>query len=519
MSHTTTIPASWPARRETTERRKAGPVFSPFLSFLFREKANRIFGCIALAAGVVQFIIFKTLYPFPDFLVDSYNYIDTASLHLSVNVWPVGYGKFLAIIHLISHSDLLLVGVQYFLLEAALSYFFFSVLYLYRPGKKTRIALFIFFFFNPLFLYLSNCVLSDALFATLSILFITQFLWMLHKPRLASVIIQGLIIGIACTIRYAAIYYPLVMIAGLLLSRNRPAVKVGGSVLSLALIIPFLLFTRQKTKELTGTAQLSVFGGWQLANNALYMYDHIRVDSLLLPKETLGFNRMAAEFFKTIPDSLRNTSTFQGAFFIAAPYAPLQRYLGQQNSSNEVGSQFAAWGKVSPVYDAFGRSLITQHPLDYGKYFLWGNLKKYFQPPLEKFESYNMRLNTVPTPVQDWFDYITPDVLAVSPTFQASLFFIYPSLFMMLNICFLGMMVWLVVSRRYRELPGSFWRAAILISVFLGLNAGFSVVAAPVVLRYQVVPMIVLFTFSVLLLDFPDKKKGQKVTHRLKPII
>lgn len=511
MNHSTTIPASWQAKRGTMTTRKVGKLYSPFLTFLYQKKANRILGCVALTAGIVQLIIFKTLYPFPDFMVDSYNYIGTASLHLPVNIWPVGYGKFLALIHQISHSDLLIIAIQYFLLEAALSYLFFTILYLYRPGKKTRTLLFLFFFFNPLFLYVSNCILSDAIFAALSILFLVQFLWMLHKPALSQVIIQGVIIGMAFTVRYTALYYPLVTVAGLLLSRHQPAVKAWGSVLGIGLIIPFVLVTQQKTKELTGTGQFSVFGGWQIANNALYMYSHIIVDSTLLPKETLALNGLATQFFKTVPDSQRNLAVFQGSFFIAAPYAPLQRYMGQENAVNETGDQFKAWAKVSPVYSAFGQSLIARHPLAYSRYFLWPNLKKYFQPSLEKFESYNMGMNTVPTNVQDWFGYITPDVLAVSSTFQGALFFLYPSLFLVLNLYFLGMMVWLLGSRRFRILPARFWKATIILSIFLGLNAGFSILAEPVVLRYQIVPMIVLFTFSLLFLDFMDRKKQQKI--------
>jgi len=168
--------------------------YPEWLTSVFHQKTIQRYILIALLGGAGQFTIFKIFYPFPDFISDSYSYIDTNMYDMGANLWPIGYSKFLMLIHGISHSHVFLIFSQYLLLEFSLIYFFISILYLYSPSRITQIILFIFLFFNPLFIYISNAVLSDALFASLSIIFLSQFLWMLHKPTLAQVIIQGIII-------------------------------------------------------------------------------------------------------------------------------------------------------------------------------------------------------------------------------------------------------------------------------------------------------------------------------------
>lgn len=476
-----------------------GSIDNTFHYFVFHEKRNKMLLLIALVGSILQFIIFKVLYPFPDFISDSWSYIATNIYRMDVNLWPIGYSKFLWIVHQISHSDTFLIAVQYLILETCLFYFFITINYLYRPPKISLLILFIFLLFNPMFLYLSNCVLSDALFSSLTLVFLAQFLHMLNRPTISQVLIQGIIIGIAFTIRYTAIYYPFIAITGLLLARHKPITKIWGALIGLALMLPFILYTKQKTKEITGTAEFSVFGGWQIANNALYMYDHISVDSNKLPYETRSLDRMSRKFFEKTPPSSEELAALPGTYFIKVPWAILKPYMAYRYAFANPKEQFWAWGQVSPVYNKYGSYLITHYPIDFVRYYLWLNTKNYFLPHLEKFGSYNVEISTVPPDVQDWFDYITPDVYAVSVNFQGKLFYIYPILFSTLNVYFVVCIAWILLTGRFRKLNPHSKLTLIFASIFLSLNFGFSVFATPVVLRYQVVPLIILFTFTLLL--------------------
>lgn len=483
----------------------AGGAKPSFVQFIWLPGAHREYCLIALVGTIVQFIAFKQFYPFPDFISDSYSYIDTAALHMPVNLWPVGYAWFLSLVHAVSHWDTFLVGTQYFLLQGSLFYFFFTLLYLFNPSRSSRVALFIFLQINPLFLYLSNCVLSDALFAALSIVLFAQWLWMLHRPTLGRWLLQGALIGIAFTIRYTAIYYPLVTLVVFLMSRYPIRLKITGPLLSVVCMIVFIFYTREKTREITGTPEFSVFGGWQLANNALYMYDHIQVDSTQLPANTRELDKMTRQIFAMLPDSARHFSHFTGGYFLKVPYSPLKQYLFQRYTFNDAPGQFRAWGQVSPIYHSYGNTLIKQHPGAFILYYMLPNSRNYIIPPLEKFDNYNLMTTTVPTGVQDWFDYTTPEVTAASFTIQGKLLYIYPLTFLILNVYFAGTFIWLILTGKFRRLPTLLRKGLVLGGIFILLNFGFSVFAAPVVMRYQVIPLILLFACSVLLLQYTDR--------------
>lgn len=478
------------------------PTGTPFLSFILNSRYNKMYLLIALAGGLLQFTIFKILYPFPDFISDSYSYIETNLYDMKVNLWPIGYSKFIGWVHVISSSHLFLVWVQYLILEIALLYFFYSVLYLYKLSKTNTVVLFVFLFFNPMFLYLSNCVLSDAIFCAITLTLFTQYLWMYHQPRLSNLIIQTLLIGVAFTIRYTAIYYPLVSIVAIILSGYKLPVKLAAMAAPWLLIIPFIIYTQQQTKKVTGTAEFSVFGGWQIANNALYMYDHIQVDSTKLPEGTLELDRLARRYFKAVPPEKRILSEVQGTFFIKVPNAILKPYLAMHMQGYDEPTGFKAWGMVSPVYKAYGTYLIKHYPFSFARHYMWLNTKNYFIPYPEKFGYYNIGMRQVWEPARVWFNLKSNDItLAPSIEFQGYVFFLYPLFFMVLNVYFVFLLGYFLFSGYIKYNPRGLNAAIIAVTAFLLINFGFSVFATPVVLRYQIVPMILLVYFSLLLTE------------------
>ena len=478
-----------------------------FLHFIVGEKRSGIFLFIVLIGSAFQFVLFKLLYPFPDFISDSYSYIATNLYDLKVNLWPIGYSKFILLVHAISPTDTFLVYCQYFILQGTLLYFFYTVLYLFQPSKTFTNILFLFLFFNPIFLYLSNCVLSDALFCSLSILWFTQLIWTLYKPKAYHIISIALLIGFLFTIRYTAIYYPLVSAFALLISRQKTLSKIAGSLAPLIFIIPFIIYTKQKTKEVTGTSEFSVFGGWQLANNALYMYDYIKVDSTQLPPEFRPLDRMTKQYFNIVHPRFKDFSPFPGTYFIKVHYAPLKQYMLRYVKSEDGNWGFREWGKVSPLYNAYGSYLIKKYPFQFARYYLLLNTKNYFIPHLEKFNLYNIGENEVWPEAATWFQYKTTAIAVVSKELQGSIFFIYPTLFLLLNFFFLYAFISLVLARSKFKYDQFRYKAVILTAVLLLTNFGFSVLATPVVLRYEVFPMILLFTFSLLIMQLLNNTK------------
>ena len=160
---------------------KQSPSSASFKDYVFTE--NKVYLLVMLGIMLVEFIVFKICYPFPDFFSDSYSYIRAAYLHLDVNIWPIGYSRFLALFHhWISHSGSALITFQYLVWCSSALYFYFTVTYFYPTGKNTRIFLNLFLFFNPLFFYTTNYVTSDILFISMSTVWLTLLIWTSTAP-------------------------------------------------------------------------------------------------------------------------------------------------------------------------------------------------------------------------------------------------------------------------------------------------------------------------------------------------
>src|SRR5882724_1377057 len=338
-----------------------------FWAFI-RRPENRKSLLWALGISVVYFIGFKLLYPYPDFFSDSYSYLFAAYAHLDVSIWPIGYSKFLAGVHHITYSDTALVAIQYLLVQLSALYFYFTIIYFYHTSNLTRQVLFYFLFANPLSLYLCNTINSDALFGALSIAWFTQLLWVIKRPKKYLIITQALLVFLCFTIRNNAYYYPLVAAVAFLLSRQNNWYKLAGIVMPILFLAPFILYTQHKVYQLTGTKQFSLFTGWQLANNALYIYDQISIDPEELPTpEAKELNLIAQEFFKnTKADEWRDgLESYVGNFFIRQPEAPLKQFYSRHFQSKNEFEGVVNWGKASAAMEPFGKTVILNNPVPY----------------------------------------------------------------------------------------------------------------------------------------------------------
>lgn len=482
-----------------------------FIDFIIKTSSNRRYLLIAMAGTIVEFIIFKLLYPFADFFGDSYSYIYAAQANLDINIWPIGYSKFLRLFHFITHSDTALVAFQYFFLELTCFYFFFTVLYFYNPSKTSQVILFVFLFFNPLFLYISNYVNSDPLFAAISMWWFTELIWIIQKPKAYQIVVQAVLLFLCFTVRNNAYYYPLVTVLAFALSQQRAWKIILGVSLGIALIIPFILFTREAAYKLTGARQFSLFTGWQLANNALYMYGHIQVDnSKLSTLEARELDTLAKHFYSQVNLSEFDTylNIYGANFFIRQPEAPLKRYMRHHYRPHSEQELIADWGKSSVAFESFGKYLISHYPFAFARHFMLRNTKNYFIPPLEKLEVYNLGQDEVDPLAAQWFDYKTTKVSAISKEFQNSILYIFPVAFALLNFYCIGGIVLLFVQKKIPSLEPPLAKNMLLSGFFLILNMLFCITTTIIVLRYEFFPMIICLALSLAILDKLNKREA-----------
>jgi hypothetical protein len=480
--------------------------------FVWQIPENRKLLLLSLVISLLSFILFKLLYPFPDFISDSYSYLFAAYAHLNVSVWPIGYSKFLSFFHSLTYSDLALVAFQYFFMQFAGIWFFFTILYFYHSNKTTRVLLFLFLFVNPLSLYLCNTINSDALFAALSIFWFAELIWIIHRPRIYQVFVQAVLLLLCFTVRNNAYYYPPIAIITFIVSRHKSIIKWAGSVLPLLLIGLFITWTQNSAKKLTGVSQFSLFTGWQLANNALYIYDQIEVDSNTLPtSQARELNRTTIAYFKHVNQAVYRDylEDYVGNFFIRQPEAPLKQYFSRHFAPrNEMGT-IVAWAKCSAAFEPFGKSIIMHHPFAYFQFFMIPNFRHYMVPPLSHLEKYNYGENDIDPIAKYWFHFPSLQIHCFSHSFQGFLL-IYSALFLIGNLYFGWQWISYMIKTRIFPIGSSLNPTYWLITIFVICNIIFSLASTVNILRYQITSMILLLTFASVLSDYLEERAHQE---------
>ncbi len=474
-----------------------------FLKDIWRDKENRI--CLILAgtmAGILLAIILK-LYPFPNFLPDSYSYIDAAHNNVNINMWPVGYSKFLRLISVFNQSDTALVIVQYALLQAAILFFLFSIKYLLQPGKWTMRLLLAFLVLNPLWLYIANFVSSDALFSTCSLLWLTSLFWLLYRPSGKMFIFHALVLGFVFSVRYNALYYPFISILVVLLVKG----KFKEQLLKLAIvIIPvgwFAIYTTLTFKERLGIATFSPFGGWQMGSNALFMYAHIApVDRAPVPKQFARIHTITVKHMDSLNHLKQRPDQELGIYYLWDDKAPLKLYLIERYKRDSTTPYLKQWASVSNLYGQYGSWLIREHPGAFLRYYIWPNFINYYSPPIEFLGMVNMGSDTVDPGAVAWFGYKSNKVHHFSKNKDIIITSIFPTLLAMINVIFcFGFLGFIFLGGFSKISP--YYRKVLWIVLLIWLsNLGFSVLASPIVLRYQAFPFIFTLVFGCLLLEF-----------------
>ena len=472
-----------------------------FSHFVFKLRENRAFLMLAIALIVIQFVVFKFFYPFANYMPDSYSYIEAAWSNSAINTWPIGYSKFLRIFSTFFQSDLPVLFFQYIFLQLSVLYFIYTLIYFLRPTKLVRGVLIFFFLINPLFLFISNYISADAIFTAISLIWIVQIIWLLFKPSPVIVWLHGIVLFLAFATRYNALYYPVIGILILSLIRISWKTKLQGIAIILVLIGGSVWHSANKYKELTDKRQISSFGGWQLAANALFAYSHVKNDMESPPAKFATLHRVVKLHLDSLSHVKNRPDSALGIYYLWG--GPLISYLSIKYSKDTITPYFKKWSSLAPLYGEYGEYLIKRYPVAYARYFLWPNVLNYSVPPFEFLSMYNMKVDSVGQLAKDWFGYKSLRVKSYSKDIKVVS--IYPAMVAIINILFLGGLIGFVVVKGFRIATRNFVKVLVLIFVVWLANFCFSIMASPIVLRYQLFPMVLIFSVGVLLVEFISK--------------
>lgn len=471
-----------------------------FTQFLFHNRWNRIILYLAAAAIIIQFAIFKYLYPFANFIhSDSFFYLDAARENLTIATYPIGYSKFLRLVSVFAKPDLVLVSLQYLLIQCSTLFLLFTIFYFYNTGKVIQVVLLCFMIVNPLFLHLGNMISSDGLFLALSTAWLALLLWIIYKPSNKIIYWHSVILFAAFTVRYNAMIYPFISLFAFGLSNLSLRKKILGLGLGLILIGWFMGISMYQYKKLTGYWQFSPFGGWLLASNAMYAYRE--VDSTDLQSLPLKF-RALDNMIRNYHGIHRNVEFgWPGVAYMWDSDFPLLQYPDSLLKKDAPATLLKKWASMGPFYSSYGSYIIKKYPVHFLRYYIWPNSQKYFHPPVEFLGYYNTAQPTVPELVVKWFGYTNNQVKTRMKSGEAWSLRHCRRLVSIANLSMLLMLLSYLLLKGWKYSP-SFNKIILLAGFAWLVNAAFIIFTCAAALRFQTFPVLLSVTFSLLLIDW-----------------
>lgn len=479
-----------------------------FKDFLFKNKRNKTILILAGVAIVVQFAIFKYLYPYASFIHgDSFSYINAAYKNLTINTYLIGYSKFLRLFSVFAKPDYVLIAFQYLFIQSSVLLLLFTIFYFYKPGNAMQIILLCFMVFNPLFLHLGNMVSSDGFFFALSCTWLILLLWIIHKPSTKIIVWQAIVLFIAFTVRYNAMIYPLIAGVAFGLSKLTLRKKIISLGLGLFFCLCFVGFTMYQYKMLTGYWQYSPFSGWQLANNAMYAYRYVEsINRKEVPEKFSDLDRRVRKYFDSTKDATKfPTETIMAStFYMWSRRMPLMTYRDEiffKDRDTAFSDELRKWASMGPMYKAYGFYIIKLYPWHFIRYFIWPNAQKYYAPPVEFLAVYNSGKIGVTAQTKAWFGYKSKNIKARTKTPTIKILDFYPILSGIINVLMLfGLIYYLLLQKRTNDT--NFKNLIILMGTIWIINAGFTIFASSAALRFQTFPIILTITCTMLIIDW-----------------
>ncbi|PWS32235.1 NAD(P)/FAD-dependent oxidoreductase [Pedobacter paludis] len=490
-----------------------------FRAFVLR-KENRNLCLVVLGFCAAMWGVFKWYYPIPAFINgDSYEYITSAANNFSIHTYPIGYPRFLRLVSVFTSSDLYLVSLQFMMLQLSILYFLMRMFFITSASGILKITVTLLTCCNPVFYYVANYVSSDSLFLTLSLIWVTTLLGIIYRPSRSLILTHSLIIFLAFTVRYNALWYPCISFIGIMLGGRKMMVwKLSGFIAGCLLIMLFVQTTQKGYQRISGIYQFSPFSGWQIANNAINAYRFVESeDRIHLPGKYTGIDNDVRNYI----DSTRNVGRFPQERLLASTFymwdstSPLRVYMKKTFGRNNMNaSEAIMWSKAGNLYGDYGNELIKRYPREFLLYYLYPNFLKFYSPPTEFLSMYNTRQDSIMPIAKSWFRYDSVK-FPERGRHQVTILEWMPLVVGMLNAVYLmvGFSLFLIMRK---NIPSKIAKAWGLLTLIWLANMFFSIYAAPVSLRMQLFGFICcsvsifIWLDAILRYDTSGKLKEQR---------
>jgi hypothetical protein len=435
------------------------------------------------------------------------------NMHLNTNAagWPVGYSKFIKYLGYISHSANLLPTIQYFVIQSGFLFFFITFRKIFNPGKLVTLIIFIFLFINPINIWGSNHILSDPLYVGISMIWVTQLLWIIFRFKPYMIITQAILLLILFDLRYNALYYPILTILAFIASRIKMYFKIYGIIISFFLIASFMYYTSIEMEKIAGVRQYAYSNGWKQASNGLYIYEHyyskeqpIRIEEFkeLDSLVRAYFNRPHPNVSLLYPDQ----EITLGSYYMAVGGTPLYSYMQLKSGYNDWSLDFHRTAPYGPLFRDYGNYLILHHLTGYLKYVVYPHTLSYLTPYPEIFTENQDAFSLWPEDsygkvARDWYNITSISIPDYYIKLREKVLLPYPSIYTVIHLIFFLTSILSICSTRLRSVYKNHVPYLIILTIMCLGNLIFTVLSTTSVLRYQPAIIAIEFTLAVYFIE------------------
>lgn len=446
---------------------------SLFGRFITQKSQRREIIGLTLIMTVLGILI-HLFYPYPFTTADSGAYFLGASQGIFNIYRPMGYSGYLRFIHHLNPGISFIFWFTYYLNFLASLLLLYTVKYLLEIKDK------LFFYplcflalFSPCALFATNFIMSDSLFCSLTILFITLAIWLLYEKKWYVLILLLASFLALYKVRYTGMFYIVVLLYVSYIAFT----KTNNTKRIITFLLPILCFlflytqTKREYYKETGFNTSSGFSGWQLINNASVLLPEAK--SLPLSAFKNSDTKTLHLFLQSIPDSIyRDSYTFNTLYMWDRnlPYKQfLLYYMQQTKQSYPVG-----WIYISLIYSDYAKTLIYNYPGTYLTKFIFPSFISTFK--FNKFTEFSPFANE--PMLQSYYnlnfekyEHNTAPFAAIN-TLRHILHYFYWIILIISTL-------WFIANIRKNKFNHPQWRIAFILFIFMVSYIGASVLASP----------------------------------------
>jgi hypothetical protein len=288
---------------------------------------------------------------------------------------PIGYSWFLSWVYTLSPSVFMIFIVQYLLYMISGLYLIFTLKYHFRPNSRVLFLAFsLLIILSPAAIYLSNTLLSDSLFISLTMLWLSSGIWLMRKIRAFTLIMHLVFLVLAMNTRYIGLFYPFISMGMIFFSSSALRLRLSLIILPLIALIFSIRYTSNEIEKIYLVRTFSPFSGWALANNAVSIIPHSSIPASEFDDSGVQqIHQMVLQY----PDTTYSTGNIMATNFIWENDFPGKQIMFEY-ARNTRHNYYVAWVHMGIKYREYGKSLIQKRPVSFFRHYIIPNTGKAF---------------------------------------------------------------------------------------------------------------------------------------------